>query len=388
MMPNAEPFAGEQAVVHMDLAELETIVSTALSAPARVTDWKVALLGGLDSSPMAGGVYKVAGTAVTPTHTSQNWSIAVKILRSPEGITMPDGTQITQAMAENQHHSGYWQREALIAQSDLLPHLPAGLRAPRSLGVTHRSRCECWLWQEYLPPDPAWTWEDYHAAVYRLGQWQAADYNLPDYPWLCREWLSGWVHGPLTSIFGIVDAMDGYQHPLLSTHFAPEELTALRLLWANRQIYLNRLAQLPQTLCHLDAHRGNLSWQNGDLALWDWAFMGSGALGEELAAFIGGALLLEYLPLADADQLEQVAFAGYIAGLRAAGWSGNETDIWEAYRCAMPLRYAHLSMASMLRTVMQPEFAADWERRTGKPLTDILANRASLVKFYLSRLES
>jgi hypothetical protein len=40
----------------------------------------------------------------------------------------------------------------------------------------------------------------------------------------------------------------------------------------------------------------------------------------------------------------------------------------------------------MLRTVMQPDFAADWERKTGKPLADILAHRAGLVRFYLSRL--
>ncbi len=387
MMPKAEPFAGEQAVAHMDPAELETIVSAALAAPAMVTDWQVTLLGGLDSSPMAGGVYKVAGTAVTPTHTSQKWSIAVKILRSPEGITMPDGTQITQAMAENQRHPGYWQREAFVAQSDLLSHLPAGLRAPRSLGVSQHSRRECWLWQEYLPTDPAWTWEDYHAAASRLGQWQAAGQNMPNYSWLCQEWLSGWVHGPVTNIFGIMDAMNSYQHPLLTAHLTSEERTALRQLWANRQTYLDRLAQLTQTFCHLDAHRGNLSWQNGDLALCDWAFTGAGALGEELAAFIGGTLLLDYVPLANADQLERVAFAGYIAGLRVAGWSGDEANIWEAYRCAMPLRYAHMSMASILRTVMQPEFVADWERKAGKPLTDILVQRARLIGFYLSRLE-
>jgi hypothetical protein len=109
-------------------------------------------------------------------------------------------------------------------------------------------------------------------------------------------------------------------------------------------------------------------------------------LSEELAAFIGATLLLDYVLLADAEQLEQVAFAGYIAGLRAAGWCGDEALIWEAYRCAMPLRYAPISMASMLRTVVQPDYAAEWEQKAGKPLADILAHRAGLVRFYLSRL--
>ena len=145
------------------------------------------------------------------------------------------------------------------------------------------------------------------------------------------------------------------------------------------------MAQLPRTVCHLDAHRGNLSWQNGDLALVDWAFVGEGALGEELAAFVGATLLLDYVPLAEAERLEEVAFSGYVAGLRAAGWSGDEAVIWEAYRCAMPLRFAPPSLASMLRTVVQPGFGAEWEQKTGKPLADILAHRAGLIRFYLSR---
>jgi hypothetical protein len=108
-------------------------------------------------------------------------------------------------------------------------------------------------------------------------------------------------------------------------------------------------------------------------------------LGEELAAFIGATLLLDYVPLADAENLEQMAFAGYLAGLRVAGWSGDKALIWEAYHCAMPLRYAPMSMASMLRTAVQPDYATEWESQTVKPLADILAHRAGLIRFYLSR---
>jgi hypothetical protein len=387
MMPQVEAFDGKQAIVHMDVAELDSIVSQALAETVTVKNWQVTLLGGLDSSPFAGGVYLVAGTAVNAANQTRDWRVVVKILRSPEGVMMPDGSCITREMAEDQHNFGYWQREGLAAQSDLFDDLPAGLRVPQFLGITSINDTECWLWQEYLLEEHDWTWDDYHAAAYRLGQWQASYQKLPQQPWLSRDWLAGWVHGPLTGIFGMVEGMNGYQHPLLTAYFAPEELAALRQLWADRQRYLDKLAQLPQTLCHLDAHRGNLSWQGDALALLDWAFVGEGALGEELAAFIGATLLLDYVPLADAEQLEQVAFAGYMAGLRAAGWCGDEALIWEAYRCAMPLRYALMSMASMLRTVIQPDFAADWEQKAGKPLSEILAHRAGLVRFYLSRLD-
>ena len=114
--------------------------------------------------------------------------------------------------------------------------------------------------------------------------------------------------------------------------------------------------------------------------------MGEAALGEELAAFIGATLLLEHLPLEDAEQLEQVAFAGYIAGLRQSGWSGDKSQIWKAYHCSMPLRYAPVSVASMLRTAVQPEFATAWEDKAGKTLTEILSHRAGLIRFYLSRV--
>lgn len=387
MIPQVETFDGQQAIAQMAIEQLESIVGQALAESVTVTEWEITMLGGLDSSPFAGGVWLVAGTAVNHTHQTHNWRVVVKILRSPEGLMMPDGRCIRRDMAEDQSNFGYWRREALAAQSDLFDNLPAGLRVPQCLGVTPISDTECWLWQEYLPEDHEWTWDDYYQAAYRLGQWQAAHQELPHHPWLAQDWLAGWVHGPLTGIFGMVEGMNGYQHPLLNAYFAPEELAALSQLWANRQSYLDKLAQLPQTLCHLDAHRGNMSGQGDALALLDWAFAGNGALGEELAAFIGATLLLDYVSLDDAEQLEQVAFAGYVAGLRAAGWAGDGAQIWQAYRCAMPLRYAPVSVASMLQTAVDPTYAADWEQRTGQPLADILAHRAGLARFYLSRLK-
>ncbi|MCA9916601.1 MAG: phosphotransferase [Anaerolineales bacterium] len=387
MMPEIVTHNAAQALAELDEAQLNEMVRRVVGTPVTVTAWQAQLLGGLDSSPIPGGVFKLTGTAVTPTHNSLDWCLVVKILRSPEGLTMPDGTTLTKEMAETPNNFGYWPREALVAQSSLPDELPTGLRLPRFLGVTSVSEQECWLWQECLPEEPAWQWAAYREAAFRLGRWQGTAVSHPqNHPWLSQEWLAKWVHGPLTGIFGLVDGMDGYNHPLLAAHFAPEELAALRQLWADRQAILDRLAQLPKTICHLDAHRGNLSWQGDDLALIDWAFVGEGALGEELAAFVGATLLLDYVPLTEAEPLEQVAFEGYLAGLRAAGWSGDEASIWAAYRCAMPLRYAPVSLASMLRTVMQPEFAADWERKTGQPLAEILAHRAGLVRFYLSRL--
>ena len=381
----------EQTINRMDAGQLQPIVNHAFGQPVTVLDWQAKLLAGLDSAPFAGGVYRVSGRARTLRNMTQPWSVAVKVLRSPEGQVMPGGTRISRDMAEDATGFGYWRREMLAAQSGLLDRLPPGLRAPRCLEITRIDDGEYWLWQEYIAEDGApvvgaWTWDDYREAACRLGRWHGApDVTTQVQPWLSQQWLAGWVHGPLTAIFGLLEGMNGWQHPLLAARFSPGELDGLRRLWADRQRALDRLAQLPQTLAHLDAYRANLLRQNGDLVLLDWAFMGLAALGEELAAFVGATLLLDLAPLAGAERLEAVAFDGYLAGLRDAGWAGDAAHIWEAYRCAMPLRYAPIALASMLRTAIQPGFGEAWQRKTGKTLDQILAHRAALVRFLLSR---
>ncbi len=173
----------------------------------------------------------------------------------------------------------------------------------------------------------------------------------------------------------------------MRAHFSPQELAQVRQLWAARERTLAHLARLPQVLCHLDAYRANFFWQGDTLTLIDWEFAGVGALGEEMAAFVGATLLLDHVPMAEAPQLEAVALDGYLAGLREAGWDGDAGIVWQAYRCAMPLRYALMALASMCRTTMQPDFAQHWAQKTGKPLDAILAQRADFVRFMLAVAE-
>jgi hypothetical protein len=338
---------------------------------------------------MAGGVYAVTGTAVTPSNIHHTWRVIVKRLCSPAGVVMPNGMRISREMAEDQANFGYWKREALVAQSGLLDELPPGLAAPRCLGLTKISPDEVWLWQEAAADDREWGWDDYREAAYRLGLWQGRfvmkGWERPSPSWLTQNWLSSWVNGPLIPIMGLFESAGGWRHPLVNAHLAPEEIAQLQQLWADRNDLLASLVDLPQALSHLDAYRANLFWQNDTLTLIDWAFTGMAALGEEMAAFVGATLLLGHVPIADAEQLESAALDGYTAGLCDAGWQGDAAQIWQTYRCAMSLRYALASLASIVRTAVDPDFARDWERQTNKPLADILAHRAGLIRFYLSR---
>jgi hypothetical protein len=50
----------------------------------------------------------------------------------------------------------------------------------------------------------------------------------------------------------------------------------------------------------------------------------------------------------------------------------------------MPLRYALMSLTSMCRTMLEPDFARHWVQTTGKPLEEILAHRAEFVRFLVA----
>lgn len=402
-MNQMTPLMAQETIAAMDVAALSVIVSRALAEPVQVTMWQVRPLGDIDFSTQvgSGGVYRVWGEAITRRGTCRSWSLVVKVLKSPAGVVMPNGFQITAEMANDQRMFGYWKREALAARSGLLDKLPAGLAAPRYVEICDQGDV-VWLWQTEAVDDRVWTWADYGEAAYRLGLWQGeyvvgerplgqqtlGQQMLPDRPYLTQNWMSQWVNLPLASMVEMVDTMNGWQHPLAQAYFAPEEIGQLQELWANRYAILADLAALPQTLCHLDAYRANLFWQGDTLTLIDWAFTGLGAVGEELTAFVGATLLLDHVPMADAEKLEAVALDGYLSGLRDAGWVGDEAQVAQVYRQAMSLRYALMSLISMLRTAVEPDFAASWEQQTGKPLADILQHRAEFVRFLLSRFYS
>lgn len=359
-----------------------------LGAPARLCGWQVTPLSTPDPGiPGMAAVQRITGQSFGDNGRAHDWSLIVKELRSPAGFALPDGRTLTPAMAEDPTTFGYWRREALLAQSGLRNTLPAGLDTARSLGVTDLGE-RLLLWQEDLAADAAWAWSDYRRAAYRLGLWQGAIVTgarpLPREPWLVNSWLRSFCALPLPAIVDMLERAGAWTHPAVRAHFLPYELAQLRRIWLEREVSLATLDALPQTWCHLDAHRGNLFRRGDDLVLIDWSFSGRAALGEELVAFVGGTLLLDHVALEDAARLEAVAFEGYTAGLWAAGWRGDTAVVEMAYRAALPLRYALLSLASMLRATVDPDHGRDWAERAGKPLPDLLHHRAGFLRFLLS----
>ena len=66
-------------------------------------------------------------------------------------------------------------------------------------------------------------------------------------------------------------------------------------LWEEREIFHNALDRLPQTLLHRDVFRRNLFAGRGEdgrekTVAVDWAFIGLGAVGEDIASLVQASL--------------------------------------------------------------------------------------------------
>ena len=83
----------------------------------------------------------------------------------------------------------------------------------------------------------------------------AAKEELPAYPWLGQQWLRDWVEGPLSNIMPMMDHINGWQHPLLQAHFAPEELAQ----FVGATLLLNHLPVIEgRPLAEILLHRAQL----------------------------------------------------------------------------------------------------------------------------------
>jgi len=156
--------------------------------------------------------------------------------------------------------------------------------------------------------------------IYLTGQ------SLPQYPWLrqpdVRERLQ--LAEP-----GIAELPALQHNPHLAALLPGDHVERMQRLWAVREPLLTALEELPQTFCHRDAFQRNLLLrhdENGTLrtiAL-DWGLCGLGMLGEELVPLFADTLKFVFADAMQLAELEQTIFAGYVAGLRDAGWKGDE----------------------------------------------------------------
>jgi hypothetical protein len=216
----------------------------------------------------------------------------------------------------------------LAYQTGLLNDLPGDLVAPRCVAVAEHPGREFWLWlEDVVESEEVWPPERYGLAARHLGQFNGAYLvarSIPEVPWLSTSQLR---HRLAMAEPGVAELARLSHHPLFEGLLPAGGLGRSMSIWAGRQRLAARLDQLPRPLCHHDAFRRNLIARNAQdgqaqtVAI-DWDKLGTGPLGGEIAALFWG-LRFVAIDIDRIAEIEALIFAGYVDGLRDAGWEGD-----------------------------------------------------------------
>lgn len=141
-----------------------------------------------------------------------------------------------------------------------------------------------------------------------------------------------------------------YGRPDVRRVYPPDVLDQLARLWTRREALLAALDRLPQVLCHHDAFRRNLLLQSGMLLAVDWAFLGPGPLGAELAPLVTASAAFRAVERERWEDLKQTTSNAYLQGLRDAGWDG-------------PPEQPRFGFAGLQRSATGPASSASYCRR-------------------------
>lgn len=360
-------------LAQIDEATLTPLVQRALDRPAVVLlTWTCETLHGGAGTGTA--VYRFAGQARVQEQMVP-WSLILKVLQADPSRADPT-------------HPEWWCREAEAYRSNTLARLPAGFSAPRCFAVVEQAGEGYWLWLEEITDRVGSVWPlDHYGAVARLlGQFNGRYVTgtpLPDWPWLSRDWLRKTVELTAPALQKLHENRD---HPLVRRWLNAALQEETRALWQERERFLTLLDQLPQTLCHFDPFRRNLFTSRDSagttcLVAVDWTFMGQGALGVEVNCLTVIGIAFFDVELAQAQALDEIVFAGYLAGLDDVGWRGDPRQVRLAYTAAA-IRYVLGTLDPVLEIFLNEQDHARMVQAMGRPM-EAIADHLGLVYAWL-----
>jgi phosphotransferase family enzyme len=301
-------------------ATLTPVVRQVLNSHrAVITQWRSdAVHGGAGDIGGISSIYRFTGKAQDQT-IEQEWTLMLKVV----------GTTTAQ---DDPAHPRYWKREVLAYQSGQLTDLPGNLSGPRFFGTHRFSEKVLGLWLESVQDDfgASWSLEHYGTVAQHLGQFNGAflvERELPSWSWLSRGWLRKTVNGEYPAF--IMDLLrKSLDKPAVRRWFIEDDAAQILRLWEDRDTFLGALDRLPQTLLHRDAFCRNLFLKRVDvrgerIIAIDWAFMGMGAIGEELVALVNASVFFPQGKMTNAKKLDAIVFDAYLQGLSDAGWRGD-----------------------------------------------------------------
>jgi hypothetical protein len=207
---------------------------------------------------------------------------------------------------------------------------------------------------------------------------------LPAADWLGGRRLRTWVEAHEERVARIAAAPG---NPEVRQFWPQPVVEEILRLWEERAAFCDALERLPQTFCHGDAIRRNLFARRGsggveETVAIDWEFAGQMAAGEEAGQTVSvAAALFDVAPEA-LPALDEAVFAGYLAGLREAGWRGEERAVRFAYAAHAALRNAFNAVGTVRPEEAQLEAIRENHGRTWEELAGA---RAAVRPFLLAR---
>jgi hypothetical protein len=370
------------AIASIDAERLERILSAPGESPIRVTSVQFEEIEFGAVNATTAGVFRVRGAGFRAGRRAR-WSAILKMFQAPAGRSDPA-------------HWNYWKREALAYGSGLLAALPKGVSAPRCLAVEEPAPRTAWVWMEDLASGASeragrpWSIARTRLAARHLGELNGAYLTgrapIPNEPWIARGFLAGAVADWKRHI-GFAREADLWSHPRIRKALPEGTREAVLRIYAKSGLLLDALSRLPLTLGHFDANRANLFSRRREgrveTAAIDWAFLGTGAVGEEIGQLVSANLIWQYTPAEDAPRLLKAALAGYLEGLREAGFQGSESSARLGCLAAAVIRTAFF-VPHQIRMITTPELQGIWRARFGRPVRETIPSWARAVTFLLS----
>lgn len=358
---------------------LREIVREVLGEPrAALGEWELVPLKGGASAFVGARSLSVLRGVARACAAERPWSVVLKVLAPVAG--QEDSAQIA-----------YWKREALLRSSGLLDDLSGGLRAPRCYGCDERADGTVWLWLEHVREERehAWPLVRWGLAARHFGRFNGAylaGKPLPNVPWLGGRRLRTWLerHRPLVER---IEAAPGI--PAVRGWWPRPVVDAILRLWGERDAFCDALERLPQTFCHGDAIRRNLFARRAadgteETVAIDWEHAGHYVAGEEVGQTLSVAAAFYDVEPGDLPALDEALFAGYLAGLRDAGWRGDPRQVRCAYAAHAALRNAFNAVGA---SVPDETGRAGALRNYGRTWEELAERRAEVRPFLLARAD-
>ncbi len=363
----------DERLKSIDRRTLTPLVRAALGRPSfEVIDWQYQQIqrGMGDFGAGVSGVARFAGQARDGA-TQVPWSLILKVLPPP--LDGDDPYETT--------------RELHAYRSGVLANLPGGVAAPRLFDAVEAPGEPACIWMEDVVDEAVqrWSFDEFGMAAYILGRFNGAylaGKPIPSAPWVATDWLRRMLaqRAPVVARFN-----DTLSHPLISRMYPPDVADQTLCLWADRELFLSALEKLPRTFCHRDAFRRNLYFTHVPdrglrLVAADWAYVGIGAVGEEIAALLCASLAFLDADIGYAHDLESVVIDSYLPALRDAGWQGDPQLVRLGYVAAAAMRYG----LPIVPDVLLDERKYPWvEQVFGQPIEVVVDVWAAFQRYVL-----